>query len=430
MLLSPYCIVRRHQSIPGQVLLFTAKTGALVLLPEADFLALQKGNPVPEQVEALIDMGFLVGDVKAERREVLGYLDDINRLNPNLTVAIVLGMECNFACRYCFEGEQKGRKSMDDATADQLVSFIKRCFTPDKKKLALQFYGGEPLLYTKRIVYLAKHLKPFVEERGAQLTIDLVSNGSLLTAKVVEELNPWGLDGVKVTIDGPPDNHNHYRPFKSGEKSFDIIVKNLKEVCGKTKIRLGGNFNEENYREFASVLDLLAQEGIGPDQVERVIFNIIVQVRDELTGNRYRGGCATVNEPWLREAALHVRAEVFRRGYVIPEIGPQPCGVEIDDAFTVHYDGSLYKCVTWVGHEQFKIGDVWQGVDESYHQTHHVGHWQREEKCRQCVYLPLCFGGCRFMAYQRDGHMGRVDCQLEFFDAALGDMLLQEATSR
>ena len=77
-----------------------------------------------------------------------------------------------------------------------------------------------------------------------------------------------------------------------------------------------------------------------------------MQVKDTITSNEYIGGCATINEPWLGDAALHVRKEVFRRGYPMGEIVPQPCAVEIDDAFTVHYDGSLYKCVTWVGHEQ------------------------------------------------------------------------------
>ncbi|MEW6520750.1 MAG: geopeptide radical SAM maturase [Thermodesulfobacteriota bacterium] len=431
MPLTPYLIPCRHPAIPGQVLLFATRTGALILLAEEDFAALEMGRAGEEDIDQLTEMGFLVADVATERRQVLHYLDDINRLNPNLTLALVLGMECNFACRYCFEGSRKGGgQAMDDATADQLIAFVKERFGPDKKKLLLQVYGGEPLLYRQRLLYLARRLKPLVEARGAELTIDLVSNGSLLTRQVVEELNPWGLDGVKVTIDGLPDNHNHSRPFKSGRGSFAVIVRNLQQVCGLTRIRLGGNFTSETYRQFGPLLDLLAGHGLTPDKIELVNFNIVLQVNDTLTANEYQGGCATINEPWLREAALHVREEVYRRGYTVPELGPQPCAVEVDDAFTVHYDGSLYKCVTWVGHRQFKIGDIWQGVDERYRQSHHLFHWQKEEKCRECVYLPLCFGGCRFMAFQRDGHMAGVDCRKAFLDATLQDMLLQDVRYR
>lgn len=426
MVFSPYLTLHRHHTIPGQVLLFSTKTGALVLLPEEDFTALDNGATDNPYMDQLTEMDMMVGDPEAERRQVSRYLADINHHNPNLTLAIILGMECNFSCLYCFEGQQKGKKSMDDDTADQLIAFIKARFNPGKKKLTLQFYGGEPLLYRKRIIYLAERLKPFVEAQGAEFSFDLVSNSSLLTPKVVDELNAWGLDGVKVTLDGPAANHNHFRSFKSGTGSFAVIVDNLKQVAHKTKIRLGGNYTRENYHDFVTVLDHLAQEGMGPDHFEVVNFNMVMQVRDKITNNEFLGGCATINEPWLFTAALHVRQEVLQRGYPIGTITPEPCGVEIDDAYTVHYDGSLYKCVTWVGHEAYKIGDVYQGVAEQALINHYVGHWLEEEQCQQCQYLPLCFGGCRYMGYQRDGHMAHVDCRKPFFDATLEPMLLQD----
>jgi uncharacterized protein len=426
MYFTPYLTVYRHHSIPDQVLLFSTKTGALVLLPEEDFIGLHNGEHGSDYLDSLTDMGFLVADPEAEHRQVAQYLEDINLHNPNFTLAIVLGMECNFGCLYCFEGKQKGKKDMDDKTADQLIIFIKKHFKPGKKKLLLQFYGGEPLLYTKRIVYLAERLKPFIEEMGAEFCFDLVSNGSLLTEQVVDKLNRWGLDGIKVTIDGPPDNHNSFRPFKSGVKSFDIIVENITKVCRKTKIRMGGNYTDKTFHDFATVLDLLSLKGITPDKIERVSFNIVMQVNDKITSNEFVGGCATINEPWLCKGALHVRQEVMRRGYPVAELGPEVCAVEVDDAYTVHYDGSLYKCVTWVGHEQYRIGDVWQGVTENYQESHSLNHWRQEEKCQKCAYLPLCFGDCRYMVYQRDGHMGNVDCRKPFLDATLETMLLQD----
>ncbi len=431
MLFTPYLSQHRHPDLADQVLLFSTKTGALILLPEDDFLAISNGASDSEYIEPLREIGILVDDIEVEHQEVYRYIEDINRYSPNLTLAIVLGMSCNFGCQYCFEGRQKSsNKAMDEQTIAQLASFIKERFTPNKKKLILQFYGGEPLLYTKQIITLAKELKPFVESQGAEFVFDLVSNGSLLTEAVVDELNHWGLDGVKVTIDGPPDNHNHFRPFKSGATSFDLIVNNLKQVCNKTNIRIGGNYTSENYRNFATVLDLLARQGLTPETVERVNFNIVLKVNDTITSNEFIGGCATINEPWLRDASLHVRKEVMQRGYAIPELGPEACAVEMDDALTVHYDGSLYKCITWIGHEQYRIGDIRQGISEDYSDSHHLFHWQKEKKCQQCKYIPMCFGGCRYMAYQRDGHMAKVDCKKPYLDATLEKMLFQDLEFR
>lgn len=430
MKITPYLVTCRHKSTPNQVLLFATKTGASIILSEEDFTALKEGKIPKEHVEPLTEMGYLVDSVVEERQNVHGYFDEINRVNPNLTVAVVLGMECNFACNYCFEGKLKGRHAMSDETANQLVAYLKKRFTTDKKTLKLEIYGGEPLLYKKSIIYLAQRLKPFMEEQGAELKIELISNGSLLTEKVVEELNQWGLDGVKVTLDGPPENHNRFRPFKSGAPSFEVIVDNLAKVCAKTNIRLGGNYTMNNYQTFPSVLDYLAEQGITPDKLERVSFNIVTQVKDKVANNEYMGGCCTINEPWVRNAALHIREEVFKRGYNIPEITPSPCAVEVDDAVTVYYDGSLYKCITLMGHEQYKIGDIWQGINEKYKIKYCVEHWKKEEKCKTCKYLPLCFGGCRYMAFQRDGHMEKVDCWKPFLDASLEKMLLQDLKYR
>ncbi|MBC8207549.1 MAG: geopeptide radical SAM maturase [Desulfobulbaceae bacterium] len=426
MPLSRYLITCRDHAFPDEVLLFSTRTGALVQMVEEQFAALQRGTHAPEYDTQLREMGLLVDDQAEEQEQVLGYMNEINRLTPNLTVAVVLGMECNFSCPYCFEGLQKGNKSMSDATADQLIHFIKERLRPGKNKLKLQLYGGEPLLYSRRILSLAKQLKPFAEEQGGSFSMDMVSNGSLLNEKIVDKLTPWGLDGVKVTLDGPPEIHNRNRPFKSGEKSFAIIIENLKKVCSKTKIRLGGNYSQDNYHQFPAVLDLLTAEGVGPESIELVNFNMVMQVNESVTGNRFQGGCSSVNEPWLRDASLYVRQEVLRRGYAVPEISPQPCAVEMDDAYTVHFDGSLYKCVTWIGNEAYKIGDIWNGADDSYLHTHHVGHWKKNEECRACIYLPLCFGGCRFMAHQRNGHMAEVDCQKDFFASTLEHLIKQD----
>ena len=431
MQLTPYLVSFPLPDDPAQALLFAVKTGALVLLPHETFSSLQRGEVVADCRDELVEMGFLVPDQEEERQEVLGYLDEINRINPGLTVSVILGMECNFACRYCYEGAQKGQLAMSDATVEQLVAYLQERFGPEKQKLHLDFYGGETLLYKKRIVQIARQLKPFVEARGGVFSFNLVTNGSLLTPKVVEELTPLGLDGVKVTVDGPPDIHNHFRPFKSGEGSFDIIVKNLASVSSMTNIRLGGNYTIDNYRHFVSVLDLLAERGVTPDVVERVNFNPVMQVKDKIALNEYAGGCSGLQEPWLVEAGPFIREEVMKRGYTIAELGPSPCAVEVNDAFTVHYDGSIYKCAVLVGHERYRIGNVENGVDdEGGLQRHCLGHWQRDENCRQCRYLPMCFGGCRYMTYQQDGHMKNVDCKKEFLDATLETTLLQELKYR
>ena len=167
MEITPYHVVFPHPGQPEQRVLFATKTGALIVVDQADYDLLCRGEVDREIRDDLMEMGLLVESAARERAAVFGFLDAINAVNPNLTVAVVLGMECNFACKYCFEGQQKGRYAMDDQTAGQLVNFLGQQFTPGKEKLTLDLYGGEPLLYKQRIIRLAEQLKPMVEERGA-----------------------------------------------------------------------------------------------------------------------------------------------------------------------------------------------------------------------------------------------------------------------
>jgi len=71
-----------------------------------------------------------------------------------------------------------------------------------------------------------------------------------------------------------------------------------------------------------------------------------------------------------------------------------------------------------IGHETLQAGDIRDGTND-YRALYRVGRWQEEEKCRECEYLPLCFGGCRDMTRQRDGNFDGVECMKAFYDAVL-----------
>lgn len=414
---------------PGHTLLFSTKTTALTLLVDDVFARIRDHDIPVDLAGPLADLGLAVDGPDREELEVFRFYEDINRYSTKITVAQVLGMECNFSCRYCYEGTLKGRKAMDDPTADQLVAYLKERLTGPKKDLRFDFYGGEPLLYRDRIKYLAARLKPHVESLGGVFSFNLVTNGSLLTGKVCEELQPLGLEYAKVTIDGPAANHNYFRPFKGGNGSFDVIVKNLKEACQVVEIGLGANYTEDNYKDYPALLDCLTEQGVGPDRLERVLFNIVMKITDEFSQPEFTGGCASVNEPWVVDASLFLRQEAMRRGFYVPQIRPEVCMICAEDGLAIGHNGDIYKCLPLVGREGFKVGDVWQGVGD-YGKTHFLDHWRKEEKCRKCVYLPMCYGGCRYMEYQRSGSMAKVDCQKGYFDAALEKMILQEVKYR
>ncbi|MBU4260741.1 MAG: geopeptide radical SAM maturase [Proteobacteria bacterium] len=424
MQLSHYARIFSWPNNPALRLVYSTRTGAVALVPPEDLAAIESGTIDPESAAALVELGLLVPDRNQEKKDALDLVKELNRLRTAMNVSVVVNLHCNFRCRYCFEGSQKGRSFMGTNTADQLIAFIKKRFQPGMTRLTLDFFGGEPLLSMGLIKKIAGPLKPFIESRGAQFEITLVTNGSLLTAKNVSSLLPMGLKRAKVTVDGPPEVHNFFRPYRSGRPSFATILKNLGACAELIKLAINGNFTRDNYHRFPVLFAYLTDYGLTPKRVHNLSFATVMQVNDGFSTG-FCGGCATCNEEWLSDAVPFLRGEILQRGYSTDQIAPSLCMVDVDNSFVVNYDGSLYKCVALIGHQEYACGDVWSGMKD-YRQQYHLDHWQKEGKCRECVYLQLCFGGCRYMAYQRDGHMAEVDCWQPFLDATLEATLLQD----
>ncbi len=429
----PSAYLKLYPVEPGasQHLLFSTRKCSLALLPAELAAQLRSGVVPQEQAALLARLGMVVEDRAGEQAAVHDLPAELNRLNRALRVSVILGMACNFACVYCYEGGQKeGASRMNDATADQLVRFLGQRFTPGKEKLVLNLYGGETLLYLDRIRELAQRLKPLVEERGGSLEIHLVTNGSLLTPAVVAELLPLGLKSAKITVDGSAELHNQSRPLKNGMPSFDVVLHNIRECCDLLCLNLVGNYTRDNYQRFPELLDLYLEQGVTPDRVAQVQFYPAMQINDQFANPEFSSGCCSISEPWLIEAALFIREELGRRGFPLAKMRPSPCMVDIDDALVVNHDGAIYKCITMIGHKGYEAGDIWQGMGQGWQESYCLDHWKDEAQCRDCVYLPLCFGGCRYMAFQRDGHMKQVDCQRAFLDATLEPMLQQDLRYR
>ena len=425
MHLSRYLKIYPWPDDPEYLLLYSTKNAAMALVPAADGQRLRAGEIPPEHAEMLAELGMLVPDLAQERAEVFDLLAEINHQDEGLNCSIILGLACNFACQYCYEGSLKDGRAMDDATGAQLLAFLKgRYLGRGKKKMTLDFYGGEPLLYVERILAIARPLQAFVEERGGEFRFSLVTNGSLLTREVVAQLKPAGLYAAKVTVDGPPADHNRLRPFKSGAPSFEAIMDNVRACRDLIKIGFGGNYTRDSFPRVGELLDIAIRSGLGPEQLGQVQFHPVIATTDPFAHPEFTGGCLTSEEPWLAEAALAVRAEAVRRGFPSPRMIPSPCMVDLDDALVVNYDGALFKCVAMIGRPEFAVGDVWQGVGDIA--PYRRGHWQQHGECTECAYLPLCFGGCRFFRKLKTGAIDGVDCRRVMLDASLERIVRQD----
>lgn len=129
------------------------------------------------------------------------------------TVYLSLGGNCNFSCRYCMQhfGITKNIETNND------FSKIKQ-FLLETKPKKIVLWGGEPLLYWNKIT----NIVPFIREQlGRDVTINTITNGSLLTQDKVDFINEYNI-GVGLSNDAFATKETRYTDVLQNEKIFNL----------------------------------------------------------------------------------------------------------------------------------------------------------------------------------------------------------------
>ena len=92
---------------------------------------------------------------------------------------------------------------MSEEVLENTKSYItKLCQNSTNRILRLTFFGGEPFLYYKDIVYpLLVHAKQECIENNKNFIPFFVTNASLINEKIVNELTPFN-PVFQITLDG------------------------------------------------------------------------------------------------------------------------------------------------------------------------------------------------------------------------------------
>ena len=241
----------------GSFLLYSTRKGSLARVSARLHAAALDGTLTDAERDALRLRELWVDDPAAEVAEMATIVDRTNTQSTTFSATVVLTLDCNLACPYCFEDGFRGNHAMSDATAELLMARIEHDQMARGRDVDLRFYGGEPLLALPLLKEIARRLQEAAQKAGVTFSFSLVTNATLLTRSVVAELLPLGLTSAQITLDGPPEIHDRQRPFVSGRGSFATIVSNIREVSELVKLMPGGNFTRENYRRFPEMLDAL-----------------------------------------------------------------------------------------------------------------------------------------------------------------------------
>ena len=439
----------------GDVFLMNTFTDAQLIVSRdvADLMDRIREDHVPqtdeerEALATLTEHGFIVGDREGERQKLEQYFRNIRHGHDQLRVTVLTTLQCNFACDYCFQGDHgdynKFAAKMTLDTAARVVEWTRERFdTLRPETFVLTLFGGEPLLNLPVAYYLAEQLWKVSVDRGVRMHVNVITNGLLLTPEVVDRLAPYGLNAVKVTLDGDHDTHNRMRPLRGGQGTFDKIIENVRRVAGKCRISIGGNFDETSVDSYPALLDFLREQDFA-DQLARVAFKpVIREPRPEqpkgiipltavsTSGKPLNGTCMTSAGGgtsicdqcnFLDEKMSFLREETKKRGFsTVDGVHMGPCEIHREHAHTIGPDGALYACPGFTGDPKLSTGHIdgrkedWRAHAASRFEA--LAAWQ---ECNDCAFIPVCAGGCSVAAHTELGNMNRPNCHKSSFEAGV-----------
>jgi uncharacterized protein len=448
----------------GRVFLMNTLSDAQVVVT-SDVAALLDGEVPPDAVdaetrealEALGEHGFLSDGRDADRAALVRYLDTVRSDRSELNITLLTTLQCNFACDYCFQGDHgdynKFAEKMSLDTARRVADWVEHELDRVRpQKLVLSFFGGEPLLNLPVMYFLAGRLWEATRARGVRQVVSIITNGLLLTEEVVDRMLPFGLQGVKITLDGDRDTHNRMRPLRGGQGTFDRIIENIRRVSHKCGIAIGGNFDETSAESYPALLAFLREQDFA-DRLVKVNFKPVVRSAEDagvlktaarprilpltpvgadgVPGKPLGGTCMTSAGAGtastcdtchaLDDHTTRLREETRRFGFPTPDgVHNGPCHVHMTHAHTIGPDGSLYACPGFTGEKGLSTGHIDNRSDPlraaARQQFDRLSPW---DACGDCAFIPVCAGGCIAASHATLGDMNTPACHKRAYESAV-----------
>ena len=284
------------------------------------------------------------------------------------------------------------------------ANVLNACINNGVKNIDISWYGGEPLLYLDVLESLARKIVVLAKENECMLRMHMVTNGYLLTPQIIELLDEIGVTKVQITLDGMKDNHDKRRPLRNGNGTFEKIMHNLALFADSPiEVLVRMNIDNQNYQDFKLLKDTISLLGnanieVYASPVEDINKDTINNVSDFMTTDEFEAfALKTCDEGGLSPEDFDVMDDRFCF-----------CTAETENCYVVDDLGDFYKCWDEVGRKEYRCFNILD--PESVNYTNIAKYLTddpfADDKCKDCVFLPLCFGGCRF----QKAHMDKSVC--------------------
>jgi len=306
---------------------------------------------------------------------------------------VALTYRCNLKCTFCYAGcncttnPVGDDREMSTAQVRKVLDAIRH----DAQVPSVSFTGGEPTLRAD-LVQLIAHAKTL------DMRVNLITNGTQLTAERARALAEAGLDSAQVSLEGvTAETHERITQVRHSFERTVAAVGHLKATG--VAVHTNTTINRENLLECTEVPGFV-QRALGND---RFSMNLVIPTGsaalDERLVVRYRD---------VGSHLLAIQAESRKRGVEFMWYSPTPlclfnpiaeglgnkgCAA-CEGLLSVGANGDVLPCASYdesVGNLLDRdVLTVWQSARAEQFRDKFLAH----PECRSCEHFQVCNGAC------------------------------------
>ena len=324
---------------------------------------------------------------------------------------------CNLNCSYCFasQGKYHGERAlMSYEVGKRALDFLVEN-SGTRRNLEVDFFGGEPLMNFDVVKKLVEYARSIEKEKGKNFRFTLTTNGVLIDEDVINFANRE-MSNVVLSLDGRKEVHDRYRVDYAGNGSFEKIVPKFQKLVkarGGKNYYMRGTFTHAN-PDFLEDIKTMLDLGFSELSMEPVVAaandpSALTEEDKAIVMKQYEDLAKL-----MIERDKEGRSFTFYHYMIDLKGGPciykriSGCGSGTEYMAVTPW-GDLYPCHQFVGDEKFKLGDIWNGVQNKEVQNEFAAcNVYAREECRSCWARLYCSGGCAANAYHSTGSVTGV----------------------
>lgn len=336
---------------------------------------------------------------------------------PIKALCLHVSHDCNLRCSYCFAQTGDfgmGRKTMTPEIGKKAIDFLIE-HSAGRENLELDFFGGEPLMAWDTVTAVVDYARSVEQKHGKKFRFTVTTNGLLLDDEKIEYINRE-MSNCVLSLDGRKEVNDRNRPTPNGKGCYDALVPKYRKLVrsrtqpNRTDYYVRGTFTKQNL-DFAEDVFHIASLGFSQLSVEPVaappempyaiaeedlpeIFRNYDRIYDVMAEGLRKNGEKPFN-------FFHFMIDLNQGPCVIKRLRGCGCGNEY---VAIAPDGEIYPCHQFVGIEQWKLGNLSDGVlNREIMDYFAKTHIYSKADCAKCWARFYCSGGCNANGFVYEG---------------------------